>query len=148
MGTAMRASLALPLVLALTSSSPFAAVSEGAGGPLLPCGTSGGKDASGDSRQVLNVFDAVKGVCEQAGESIDGLVPSSCSSAECQRVVQLAQDSCSQTFATDGFLKIAFAGLWTSFTQAAVICAATPHSADAQVRARESSAPRSAPHCR
>ena len=109
----------------------------------------GGKDASGDSQQVLNVFNVVKGVCEQAGESIDGLVPSSCGSAECQRVVQLAQDSCSPTFATDGFLKIAFAGLWTSFTQAAVRCAAAaPHSADNQVRARERSAPRSAPHCR
>ena len=113
------------LVLALTL--PARGGGEGGGGPLLPCGTSGGKDASGDSQQVLNVFNVVKGVCEQAGESIDGLVPSSCGSAECQRVVQLSQDSCSPTFATDGFLKIAFAGLWTSFTQAAVRCAAIAH---------------------
>jgi len=136
------------VVLLLALTLPARGGGEGGGGPLLPCGTSGGKDASGDSRQVLDVFDVVKGVCEQAGESIDGLVPSSCGSAECQRVVQLAQDSCSPAFATDGFLKVAFASLWTSFTHATAICAAAPHSADNQVRARESSAPRSAPHCR
>ena len=130
----MVAALLLALALKLhvvPMALPAAGGGEGGGGPLLPCGTT--KDASTDSEQVLNVFNVVKGVCEQAGESIQGLVPSSCGSAECQRVVQLAQDSCSLTFATDGFLKLAFASLWTSFTEAAVMCERA-HSADAQVR--------------
>ena len=139
--------LALPLVLALIASSSAAANSDdGGSGPLLPCGTSGGKDASTDSRQVLDVFDVVQGVCSQAGESIQGLFPSSCGSAECQRVVHLALDSCSPTFATDGFLKIAFASLWTSFSAAASACAATPHPANEQVRSHPS--PQSSPLAR
>ena len=52
--------LALPARASL-SPLPMLRLDPPAGGPLLPCGTSGGKDASGDSRQALDVFDVVKG---------------------------------------------------------------------------------------
>jgi hypothetical protein len=130
-------------VLALTL--PARVGGEGGDGPLLPCGTSGGSDPGGDSRQVLDVFQVVKGVCAQRGEACPAghILPTSCASAECQRAVQLAADSCSPAFAKDGFLKSAFG----SYLDAVVaVCDAAPHSADNQVRAQESSAPRSAPH--
>ena len=78
MGTAMRASLALPLVLALTSS-PVAADSGGTGGPLLPCGTSGGSDPGDDSVEVVNVFKFVKGVCCSALSEAKPVRQASCS---------------------------------------------------------------------
>ena len=49
------------VVVLLALTLPTRGGGEGGGGPLLPCGTSGGKDASGDSRQALDVFDVVKG---------------------------------------------------------------------------------------
>ena len=107
---------------------------EGGGGPLLPCGTSG--DIVQKQRQLIDVFEVVRGVCAQRGESVppDVPLPASCVSAECQRVVQLAVDSCGPTFAHDGFLKSAFKPVLDA---AVAVCAAAPHSADAQVRSRE-----------
>ena len=131
------------VVLALTL--PARGGGEGGGGPLLPCGTTG--NFVQDQRQLLDVFEVVSGVCAQRGESCPpgAPLPTSCASAECQRAVQLAADSCSSAFARDGFLKSAFK---PALDSAVAVCAAAPHSADNQVRARESSAPRSAPHCR
>ena len=93
MGRVLRASLALPLVLALTVSSLAASISEGTGGSLLPCATSG--DFVTDQTQVTKVFQFVKGVCAQRGESCPSgaPLPTSCDTAECQRAVQLAKDS-------------------------------------------------------
>lgn len=126
----MRASLALPLVLTLTSSSPSAAVSEDAGGPLLPCATSG--DFVTDQRQVLGVFEFVKGVCAQRGESCPSgaPLPTSCGTPECQRAVQLAGDSCRSGFAKDGFLKSAFGPVLDAAT---AVCAAAAQPVSNQV---------------
>ena len=141
----MGATLLMLLLLLLTltlelrgvpTALPAEVGGEGESGPLLPCGTSGGSDPGGDSRQVLDVFQVVKGVCAQRGEACPAghILPISCGSAECQRAVRLAADSCSPTFAKDGFLKSAFG----SYLDAAVaVCDAAPHSADAQVWARE-----------
>jgi hypothetical protein len=78
------------------------------GGPLLACGTAG--NPGGDSTQVIQVFEAVAGVCAQVGETVapGGLLPISCASFVCQRVVRLASDSCAAAFARDGFLSAAF----------------------------------------
>ena len=143
----MRASLALPLVLALTSSSPFAAVSEGAGGPLLPCGTSGGSDPGEDSTEAINVFKFVEGVCAQRGEAFTQgqILPTSCASAECKRAVRLAADSCDPAFELDGFLRTAFR---PPLDAVVAVCATTPQSADAQVQSREALCPRSVLYCR
>ncbi len=134
-GRVMRASLALLLVLALNSSPPVAAASEGTGGPLLPCGTSGGSDPGDDSVEVVKVFKFVAGVCAQRGETCPAgqILPSSCASVECQRAVQLAADSCGQAFARDSFLRTAFG---PSLDAAVALCATAPHPADSQVRSR------------
>ena len=137
--------LALTLKLHVLPTAPAVGGGDGGGGPLLPCGTSG--EFLQDQRQLIDVFEVVRGVCAQRGESCPpgAPLPASCASAECQRAVRLAADSCSPAFAKDGFLKSAFG----SYLDAAVaVCAAAPHSADNQVRARERSAPRSAPHRR
>ena len=138
MGRALCASLALPLVLTLTSSSLVTADGEGAGGPLLPCGTSGGSDPAEDSMEVISVFKFVKGVCTQRGEACPAgqILPTSCASAECQRAVRLAADSCGPAFAHDGFLQTAF-GRFLDATVA--VCAADPQRADTQVRSRDAS---------
>jgi hypothetical protein len=106
---------------------------EGGGGPLLPCGTSG--DIVQDQRQLIDVFEVVRGVCAQRGESFppDVPLPASCVSAECQRVVQLAVDSCGPTFAHDGFLKSAFK---PALDAAAAVCAAPRIQPTPQVRFR------------
>ena len=86
-------------------------------------------------------------MCAQRGESCPpgAPLPTSCASAECQRAVRLAADSCSPAFAKDDFLKSAFKPLLDAVV---AVCATTPHSADAQVRSSaRSSAPRSAPQC-
>ena len=121
------------------------------GGPLLPCGTT--RNFVQDQRQLLDVFEVVSGVCAQRGESCPpgAPLPTSCVSAECQRAVQLAADSCSSAFAKDGFLKSAFKPVLDA---AVAVCAAAPHAPDAQVRSREGSLfaasplTRSAPACR
>jgi hypothetical protein len=79
------------------------------------------------------VFDFVKGVCKQRGESLPAgaVLPTSCASAECQRAVQLATHSCGPAFTKDGFLKSAFGPILSA---AAAVCAAAPHPADGQVR--------------
>lgn len=135
----MRASLALPLVLALTSS-PLTADKGGTGGPLLPCGTSGGSDPGDDSVEVVNVFKFVRGVCSQRGETCPTgqILPTSCASAECQRAVRLAANSCGPAFKRDGFLRTAFK---PPLDAAVAVCAATPQSADAQVRSQEALCP-------
>ena len=119
-------------------------IGEGGGGPLLPCGTSG--DFVTDQRQVVEVFEFVKGVCAQRGESCPSgaPLPTSCDSAECQRAVQLADDSCRSAFAPVGFLRAAFEPILNA---TAAVCAAAPQPADAQVRSREELlVPRPAPH--
>jgi hypothetical protein len=84
---------------------------------------------------VLDVFEFVKGVCGQRGESLPAgaLLPTSCASTECQRAVQLAADSCAPAFAKDGFLKTAFGPVLDA---AAAVCAAAPHAANGQVRSQ------------
>ena len=125
--------LALLLSAALAGPLSSVATGGGGGGPLLRCGSSGGADPGGDSREVIDVFDFVKGVCEQRGESCPegALLPTSCASAECQRAVQLAADSCAPAFAKDGFLNTAFGRFLDA---AAAMCAAAPHAANGQVR--------------
>ena len=132
------------LLLALTHCpSLWAAVGEeGDGGPLLPCGTSG--DFVIDQNQITKVFEFAKGVCAQRGEScpVGAPLPTSCGSAECQRAVQLAKDSCSSAFAKGGFLSAAFKPVLDA---AVAVCTATPHPANAQVRSPHSSVRRASP---
>ena len=125
MGKGLLASLVLALAM------PAATVGY-AGGPLLPCGATG--DFVLDQRQVADVFEFVKGVCEQLGESCSTgePLPTSCESVECQRAVQLARDSCNLSFAKSGFLKDAFEPILDA---AVAVCASrTPQVADGQVR--------------
>jgi hypothetical protein len=108
------------LLLLLAAAAPATASGTAAdGGPLLPCGDTG--SAGGDSQQVIEVFNFVKGVCSQVGESCpaSALLPTSCATAECQRAVRLAADSCKPTFTKDGFLKTAFGGILDA---AGVVC--------------------------
>jgi hypothetical protein len=105
------------------------------GGLLLPCG---------NSSEVVNVFKMVNGVCEQRGEDCpaDQPLPTSCASAECQRVVKLAADSCGPSLAQDGFLKTAYG----PYLDAVVaVCAAAHEPADTQVSPLT---PLCALHCR
>ena len=86
--------LALPDRTSLSALLPTIRLDPPAAGPLLPCGTSG--DPIQDQIQVVHAFGFVRGVCEQRGESFLSAapLPTSCGSAECQRVVQLVEDSC------------------------------------------------------
>ena len=110
-------------------SRPLGASSSG---PLLPCGSSG--DFVKDQAEITTVFGFVKGVCGQRGESCPtgAPLPTSCASAECQRAVQLAVDSCAVAFAS-GFFKSAWAPVLNA---AAAVCAAAAayKAADEQVR--------------
>eukprot|EP01046_Picozoa_sp_COSAG06_P012913 COSAG06_NODE_771_length_12436_cov_39.378648_2_plen_136_part_00 len=83
----------------------------GGGGPLLPCGTTG--DLAQDQTELVAVFDHVKDVCTQHGDICPpgAPLPTSCGSAECQHVVQLAGDSCAAAFAQDHFLNQAWGGV-------------------------------------
>eukprot|EP01046_Picozoa_sp_COSAG06_P046596 COSAG06_NODE_6625_length_2850_cov_1410.579426_2_plen_173_part_00 len=130
--------LALFLSAVLAGPLSVATGGGGGGGPLLPCGSSGGADPGGDSHEVIDVFDFAKGVCEQRGESFPAgaPLPTSCASAECQRAVQLAADSCEAAFAKGGFLKTAFGPVLHA---AAVVCAAAPRAANGQVRSQRAS---------
>ena len=136
--------LALP-VRASLSALPMTRLDPPAGGALLPCGTSG--DQIQDQRQILDVFEFVKGVCGQRGERFlsGAALPASCGSAECQRAVQLADDSCGPAFAKDAFLKTAFKPMLDAVV---AVCASAPSPADAQVRSASggAAAPRPAPH--
>lgn len=127
---------------ALVLASPAVAVGGGPGGSLLPCRSTG--DLVQDQREVADVFEFVKGVCAQRGESCPTgtPLPTSCDSAECQRAVYLAEDSCRSAFAEDGFLRSAFKPVLDA---AVAVCANVPHPADSQVRSRE--APRLDPCC-
>ena len=75
-------SLLLAMV-AMALALPMTRLDPPAGGPLLPCGTSG--DPIQDQIQVAHVFGFVRGVCAQRGESfLSGApLPASCGSAEC-----------------------------------------------------------------
>ena len=132
-----KAVFALALVLPAALQPATASGEGGGGGVLLPCGTSGGSDPGGDSRQVLDVFHFVQGVCEQRGETCPTgqFLPSSCASTECQRAVQLAVDSCDAVFSKDGFLKTAFGPF---LDDVVAVCASAPHPEEGQVRSRES----------
>ena len=119
------------LLFGLLSYVWIANTSSRGGGVLLPCGSTA---ASGeDSRQVLDVFKFVKGVCAQRGESCPpaSVLPTSCASAECQRAVQLATDSCTPVFDKNPFLKTAFG---TLLDAAVAVCAVAAYPADSQVR--------------
>lgn len=134
MGEALLASLALA---ALVLAHPVVAVGGGAaGGSLLPCRSTG--DVVQDQREVADVFEFVKGVCGQRGETRPpgAPLPTSCDSAECQRAVHLAEDSCRSAFAEDGFLRSAFKPVLDA---AVAVCASVPHPADSQVRCSASS---------
>jgi hypothetical protein len=138
--------LALPARASL-SPLPMLRLDPPAGGPLLPCGTSG--DPIQDQIQVAHVFEFVRGVCEQRGESFPSgaPLPASCGSAECQRAVQLAEDSCGPAFAKDAFLKAAFKPILDAVV---AVCASAPSPGeDAQVRSgsRGAPAPGFAPAC-
>ena len=141
--------LALPDRASLSALAMLAVRGDpSAGGPLLPCGTSG--DFVQDQRQLIDVFEFVKGVCAQRGESCPAgaPLPASCGSAECQRAVQLAEDSCGPAFAKDGFLKDAFKPILDA---AVAVCASAPSAGeDVQVRSlslEEPPAPGFAPAC-
>ena len=118
-------------IVAMALALPMTRLDPPTGGPLLPCGTSG--DPIQDQRQVADVFGFVRGVCEQRGESfLSGApLPASCGSAECQRVVQLAEESCGPAFAKDAFLKSAFKPILDA---AVAVCASAPSATDAQVQ--------------
>ena len=138
--------LALP-ARASPSTLPTIRLDPPAAGPLLPCGTSG--DSNQNQRQVADVFEFVKGVCAQRGESCPAAepLPASCGSAECQRAVQLAEDSCGPAFAKDAFLKAAFKPILDAVV---AVCASAPSPGeDAQVRSgsRGAPAPGFAPAC-
>ena len=83
-----------------------------ASGPLLACGTTGA--AGADSKEVLDAFAFVTGVCSQVGDKIflnsdsATILPSTCTAQACQRAVQLVADSCILAFAKDSFLRTAF----------------------------------------
>ena len=133
--------LALPDRASLSALAMLAVRGDpSAGGPLLPCGTSG--DFVQDQRQLIDVFEFVKGVCAQRGESfLSGApLPASCGSAECQRAVQLAEDSCGPAFAKDAFLKAAFKPILDA---AVAVCASAPSppGEDVQVRSESGGAP-------
>ena len=89
-------------------------------GPLLPCGTTG--DLAQDQTELVAVFDHVKDVCTQHGDICPpgAPLPTSCGSAECQQVVQLAGDSCATAFAQDHFLNQAWGA---SLNAVATVCA-------------------------
>ena len=132
-------SLLLAMV-AMALALPITRLDAPAGGPLLPCGTSG--DPIQDQRQVVDAFGFVRGVCEQRGESfLSGApLPASCGSAECQRAVQLAEDSCGPAFAKDAFLKSAFKPMLDAVV---AVCASAPSPGeDVQVRSESGGAPR------
>ena len=139
--------LALTLKLNVVPTTLPAVVAGEGSGVMLPCGTSGGSDPGEDSRQVIDLFQFVKGVCTQRGEACpaDQLLPTSCASVECQRAVQLAVDSCGPSFAQDGFLKSAFKPILDA---AVTACTAAPHWNDAEVRSRAAFTPCLTLHCR
>ena len=75
---------------------------------VFACGSTG--EAGADSRQVLDLFAVVKTVCcEQLNEHCDdkSVVPATCHTAGCARVVDLVEQSCAAAFG-DGFLGAAF----------------------------------------
>eukprot|EP01046_Picozoa_sp_COSAG06_P040300 COSAG06_NODE_4862_length_3896_cov_24.255728_1_plen_375_part_00 len=75
---------------------------------VFACGSTG--EAGADSRQVLDLFAVLKTVCcEQLNEQCDdkSVVPATCHTAGCARVVDLVAQSCAAAFA-DGFLGAAF----------------------------------------
>ena len=76
---------------------------------LFACGSNG--DAGADSKQIIDLFAVVKSVCcEQLNEHCDNknsLVPATCHTAGCARVVDVMAQSCAAAFA-DGFLGVAF----------------------------------------
>ena len=121
--------LLLSLVLLALLGNPLSGVAIATtSGPLLPCGTSA--DLFETQQQVANAFRFVKGVCKQRGESCPSNqpLPTSCSSAECQRAVKLVADSCSAAISKDGFLKSAFGPFLNG---AVAMCAAAPGAAQA-----------------
>eukprot|EP01044_Picomonas_judraskeda_P011792 COSAG03_NODE_1639_length_3730_cov_8.308455_1_plen_230_part_00 len=126
------------LLFGLLSHAWLAAVSAPGGGVLLPCGSTASPGEG--SRQVLDVFKFVNGVCAQRGESCPpgSVLPASCASAECQRAVQLATDSCTPVFAKNAFLKTAFGKLLDA---AAAVCAVALCPADSQVRPMQEPCP-------
>ena len=132
--------LALPDRASLSALLPTIRLDSPAAGPLLLCGTSG--DPIQDQIQVAHAFGFVRGVCEQRGESFlsGAQLPASCSSAECQRAVQLAEDSCGPAFAKDAFLKSAFKPILDA---AVAVCASALHipGEDVQVRSESGGAP-------
>jgi hypothetical protein len=131
--------LALPDRASLSALLPTIRLDPPAAGPMLPCGTSG--DQIQDQYEVVHVFEFVKGVCAQRGESFlsGAALPSSCGSAECQRAVQLAEDSCGPAFAKDAFLKSAFKPILDAV---AAVCASAPSPGeDVQVRSESGGAP-------
>jgi hypothetical protein len=81
---------------------------EGTSGTLFACGSNG--DAFADTNQIIHLFEVVKTVCcDQLNEQCDdkSLVPATCHTAGCARIVDLVAQSCAAAFA-DGFLGVAF----------------------------------------
>ena len=75
---------------------------------LFACGSTG--EAGADTKQIIDLFAVVKTICcDQLHEHCDdkSLVPATCHTAGCARVVDLVAQSCAAAFA-DGFLGVAF----------------------------------------
>jgi hypothetical protein len=75
---------------------------------LFACGSNG--EVGADSKQIIDLFAVTKSVCcDQLHEQCDekSLVPTTCHTAGCARVVDLVEQSCAAAFA-DGFLGVAF----------------------------------------
>ena len=84
------------LVAGVGATTPFA------------CGSTG--DTGADSKQIIDLLTATKSVCcdqlhEQCGGK--GLVPTTCHTAGCSRVVDLVAQACAPALA-DGFIGLAF----------------------------------------
>eukprot|EP01046_Picozoa_sp_COSAG06_P000093 COSAG06_NODE_3_length_43832_cov_136.908399_28_plen_389_part_00 len=84
-------------------------LTDAAASTLFACGSNG--DAFADTNQMLHLFEVVKTICcDQLNEQCDdknSLVPATCHTAGCARIVDLVEQSCAAAFA-DGFLGVAF----------------------------------------
>ena len=94
-------------------------------GPLIDCGTTG--TASQRSKAVIDAFSfAHDFCCLELGESDPGgLLPGTCANADCNRAIQLVQDSCAPVFASDDALSSRYKSELDTIVQTCEDAAAT-----------------------